>query len=291
MLGRVLLVVAAWFAAGALLMAEQRRVARPTARTGWRKYAVYLAIVIGLLAFADAGPAPYAAAVLMLLAAALTEFYHAAPLPRWAVLPLVLAGLLVALAGLAGGAPALYGAAVAASLGALAAGALARRPETGAVHAAWAVTGMLAVATPGAHLLLVARDADRFRLFAFLFVVVAAGDAFAELVGRRWPAGRGIVPVSPGKTASGLAGGALAAVLVACTLAFLRPGWTLLHVTAVALVLAAAGDLGDLIASSMKRAFGIKDFGAWLPGQGGALDRFDSLLFAAAPFYWLSRGW
>lgn len=291
MVGRVLVVVAAWFAAGALLMVEQRRDARATARTGWRKYAVYLAIVVGLLALADAGPVPFAAAIGILLTAALAEFYRAAPLPRWTAVPLVLTGLLVALAGLGGGAPMLYAAAVAVSLAVLAAGALARRPETGAVHAAWAVTGVLAFATPGAHLLLLAGDADRFQLFAFLFVVVAAGDAFAELAGRRWPAGRGIVPVSPGKTASGLAVGALAAVLVACTLGFLRPGWTLPQVAAVALVLAAAGDLGDLIASSMKRAFGIKDFGTWLPGQGGALDRFDSLLFAAVPFYWLTHGW
>jgi len=291
MLGRVVLVVAAWFAAGALLMLEQRRRTARTGRTGWLKYAVYLALVYGLLLLAHAGRAPFVAAAALILAAALIEFFRAAPVPRGAVAVLVGTGLLVAAAGIRFGAPALYGAAVAGSLAALIAGALARHPTTGAVHAAWAVAGILAVATPGAHLLLLAGDAERFALFAFLFIVVAAGDAFAELVGRRWPAGRGIVPVSPGKTASGLAGGAAAAALVALTLGFLRPAWSPAQVVAAGLALAVAGDLGDLVASSMKRAFGIKDFGAWLPGQGGALDRFDSLLFAAAPFYWITRGW
>ncbi len=291
MLPRVLLVVAAWMLAGVLLVADQRRKAGSPSRTRWRKVVVYLGVVAGLLCLADVGAAPYAAAMAAILGGALAEFFRAAPVPRAAVVPLVAAGVGIGAAGLAGGVHALYGAAVGVSLVAVAAGALTRSPERGAVRAAWAVMGLVAVATPGAHLLLLAGSPERFERFAFLFVVVAAGDAFAELVGRRWPAGRGVVPVSPGKTASGLAGGALAAVAVAFTLRFLRPGWSTPQTAAAALLLAAAGAVGDLVASSAKRAFGVKDFGAWLPGQGGALDRFDSLLSAAAPFYWLVGGW
>lgn len=291
MLGRVLLVTAAWMAVGVLLVADQRRTRSGPARTGWRKVSVYLAVVAGLLALAGLGAAPFTVMVLAILAAALGEFFRASPLPRPAVIPLIAAGLLIGVAGLAGGVQALYGAAVATCLLAVAAGALTRTPERGAAQAAWAVLGLLAVATPGAHLLLLPGHAERFALFAFLFVVVAAGDAFAELVGRRWPVGRGWFPVSPGKSGSGLVGGALAAVAVAVSLRFLRPAWSIPQVVLAALVLAAAGAAGDLVASSVKRSFGIKDFGTWLPGQGGALDRFDSLLFAAAPFYWLVRGW
>jgi phosphatidate cytidylyltransferase len=291
MLGRVLVVAGAWCIAGVLLVLDQRRSRPGRARTGWRKVGVYLALLCGLLALADAGAIAYAALMLAILGTALAEFFRAAPVPRPARAPLVAAGLLVGVAGLVGGAHALYGAAAGASLAILACGALTRTPEQGATRAAWGLVGLMAVATPGAHLLLLAASAERFALFAFLFLVVAAGDAFAELVGRRWSRGRGFVPVSPAKSVSGLAGGALAAVGVGASLRFLRPDWTLPQVLAAALVLAAAGALGDLVASSAKRVFGIKDYGGWLPGQGGALDRFDSLLFAAAPFYWLVRGW
>ena len=67
--------------------------------------------------------------------------------------------------------------------------------------------------------------------------------------------------------------------------------WRLPYVGAVAacLLLAIVGFLGDLNMSALKRDAGIKDTGHWLPGQGGILDRIDSLIFTAPAFYYFVR--
>ena len=97
--------------------------------------------------------------------------------------------------------------------------------------------------------------------------------------------------VSPKKTVEGaiggLAGGMLGMVIFRvifyfCTVRALHIGWCI----ALGLLGAIMGQLGDLSFSLIKREFGIKDYGRLLPGHGGVLDRFDSVLFAA-PVVWL----
>ena len=56
----------------------------------------------------------------------------------------------------------------------------------------------------------------------------------------------------------------------------------ILCVVGITLLLAVTGQLGDLVASKLKRAYDIKDFGKIFPGHGGVLDRFDSTLIAGA---------
>jgi phosphatidate cytidylyltransferase len=58
-----------------------------------------------------------------------------------------------------------------------------------------------------------------------------------------------------------------------------------MHWVAVGLVASVAGTFGDLVESKLKRTAGVKDSGNIMPGHGGALDRFDSLLLAS-PFMW-----
>ena len=88
-------------------------------------------------------------------------------------------------------------------------------------------------------------------------------------------------PISPKKTWEGTIGGALLAVLVMSLLAYSTGQLPVVHTAVVAALAAIAGTFGDLFESKLKRMAGVKDSGNIMPGHGGFLDRFDSLLFAA----------
>jgi phosphatidate cytidylyltransferase len=287
---QVFAVAAASFAVGAALMLAQRRAKGGVTRTTWSKFASYAVLLAVLLCCAYLSGVLYAVSCGSIVVLALNEFAARAgirPVPR---LALNAGFLLLAVAALTEGQAALYTSAVALSLVALAAGVFARDPPSAARQATWAVIGLIAVATPGAHLLLLTTRPERFALFAFLFLVVCCSDAFAELVGRRWPIGRGVVRASPGKSISGFAAGLGAALIMALTLAAVTGLWEPWRAAVYGLCIAVAAVTGDLVASSLKRALEIKDFGTALRSHGGVLDRFDSLIFAAWPFYWLIRG-
>ncbi len=94
--------------------------------------------------------------------------------------------------------------------------------------------------------------------------------------------------ISPKKTWEGTGGGAVLAVLVMATLGYFLPigrQLELRHWIIIPSICAVFGTVGDLLESKLKRLAGIKDSGSFMPGHGGFLDRFDSLLIAT-PFVW-----
>ena len=95
--------------------------------------------------------------------------------------------------------------------------------------------------------------------------------------------------ISPKKTWEGTAGGALLCVAVIAILGATIPAAKAIavkHWIAIAALAAVFGTMGDLFESKLKRMAGVKDSGSFMPGHGGFLDRFDSLLFAA-PAVWV----
>jgi phosphatidate cytidylyltransferase len=125
---------------------------------------------------------------------------------------------------------------------------------------------------------------------ALLFLAIGAcwvTDAAAYLVGRKIGRHKLAPKISPGKTIEGGVAGLVGAVLFVGALGW----WVGLPVWSAALLggtLGVVGQLGDLFESWLKRRAGVKDSGALLPGHGGVLDRFDSLLFVApVAYYWL----
>jgi phosphatidate cytidylyltransferase len=92
--------------------------------------------------------------------------------------------------------------------------------------------------------------------------------------------------ISPKKTWEGTIGGAMLAVVVVTLVAtlWMKTDWKI--TAAIAATAAIVGTLGDLLESWLKRRAGVKDSGSMMPGHGGFLDRFDSMLLAT-PFVWL----
>ena len=124
-------------------------------------------------------------------------------------------------------------------------------------------------------------------LLLLAMLCVTMSDAGAYYAGSAFGTHPMAPVISPKKSWEGAAGGVLASVAGAILAHF----WffrrlPLAHAIALGVVLSGAGILGDLAESMLKRAAGVKDSSALLPGHGGVLDRLDSLLVAAPVLYY-----
>lgn len=122
---------------------------------------------------------------------------------------------------------------------------------------------------------------NNFSLLIMLLLVVVATDTGAYLTGRLFGKHKLAPALSPNKTIEGSVGGTvIATILSAIYLTFIESAYSYESLIFIAMLLSIAAQFGDLIESSMKRHFHVKDSGTILPGHGGVLDRFDSVLFA-----------
>lgn len=122
-------------------------------------------------------------------------------------------------------------------------------------------------------------------LVLYVFAVTWSTDAGAYFVGMRLGKTPLAPRLSPKKTREGAMGGLVAATLMSLVWGHWI-GLPTIHCLLLGPVLGALGQIGDLCESAIKRDLGIKDFGTLLPGHGGILDRFDSLLFTAPIAYY-----
>lgn len=170
-----------------------------------------------------------------------------------------------------------------------------RRPAGSIANLGATVLGVFYVGWLGGHLGLLRSLPDGSghpggfgeRAVYFTFLVTWAGDTGAYFTGRAIGRRPLLAEVSPKKTLEGTAGG-----LAASTLAGLAGGvWVvpqlgIHHAVSLGFLAGVVGPIGDLVESLMKRDFGVKDAGEVIPGHGGVLDRFDSLLFVAPVIYY-----
>ena len=125
-----------------------------------------------------------------------------------------------------------------------------------------------------------------------LYITAWGSDTFAYLVGSLIGKNKieRISHISPNKTIEGSIGGIIAATVL--NIVYVHEFGLesrAMEVIIFTIIAATMSQIGDLIASYIKRQTGIKDFGNIIPGHGGILDRFDSLMFIAPVLYLFSR--
>ncbi len=136
------------------------------------------------------------------------------------------------------------------------------------------------------HLYLL-RQLPRGLEWTFLTIfLVWATDIGAYLIGRQF--GRHLLApkVSPKKTLEGSAGGLMFCMAMAITFWYLVGEDSWITYVVLGLVIGISAQVGDLFESALKRSAGVKDSGKLIPGHGGILDRFDSLIFALPLVYY-----
>ena len=124
-------------------------------------------------------------------------------------------------------------------------------------------------------------DRSAWMLPVVLIASIWINDTMAYIVGSfigKTP----LSPISPKKTWEGTIGGAILAVLIVCSIGFYTLHFPIKALLLVSLTASIAGTAGDLFESKLKRLAGVKDSGSIMPGHGGFLDRFDSLLVATS---------
>ena len=168
----------------------------------------------------------------------------------------------------------------------------ADRPVGYIQRVAIAVFAFLFMGAGLGHLAYFANDADYRPILLTLIAAVELNDIFAFLCGKTFGRRRLIPHTSPGKTVAGALGAVVLTTLLIYIAGgcFLRDGFTRYapHLLGLGVIVSIAGQFGDLVLSSIKRDLNIKDMGATIPGHGGLLDRFDSLLIVSpAVFYYI----
>ncbi|MEI7896026.1 MAG: phosphatidate cytidylyltransferase [bacterium] len=159
------------------------------------------------------------------------------------------------------------------------------------VNIATTILGFLYVALPFSLLVYFSKPA---MLHAFGMPVVLVGyfaftwiyDTAAYLYGKQFGKHKFFERISPKKTWEGTIAGAVVTILTALGLHFIIPAMPLYDWLMLAILVIFFGTCGDLVESLFKRSLNIKDSGTILPGHGGILDRFDTMLISA-PFVFL----
>lgn len=134
-------------------------------------------------------------------------------------------------------------------------------------------------------LLIVIRNIS-LNLLVYLFLITIITDTYAYITGCLIGRHKLLKEISPNKTWEGMIGGTIFGVLIASIFYYnvIDSNIGIDVLLLITLFLSVIGQFGDLAFSAIKRYFGVKDFSNIMPGHGGVLDRFDSIIFVVLAF-------
>ena len=172
----------------------------------------------------------------------------------------------------------------------LAAAVLADQPKGYIQRVALSILGFGLFGACLGHLGYFANDANYRPKVILILLSVQANDVFAFIVGRTLGRRKLCPNTSPNKTVAGALGALVLTTLLVWSVGQFVFADTVMattpHLVGLGVLISVAGQLGDLTLSSIKRDLGLKDMGLLLPGHGGLLDHFDSVLLAAPVAYY-----
>lgn len=147
------------------------------------------------------------------------------------------------------------------------------------------VLGFMYISISFSHILLITKLSIDYVIW-LVFIIAWGSDTFAYFIGKAFGKKKLIPAVSPNKTIAGSIGGIFGSMTLCGLFAyFLIPSY-IVYVILLGAIAAMISQIGDLIASKIKRINEIKDFGNIMPGHGGVLDRFDSILMTSPIVYY-----
>lgn len=135
------------------------------------------------------------------------------------------------------------------------------------------------------HIVLI--DVSFYRELTWLVILAAFGtDIMAYFTGRAFGKHKLCPNLSPKKTVEGAVGGVIGSAILCGVFGYFVMPDIFIHCIIIGVVGGIVSECGDLTASAFKRKMGIKDYGTLIPGHGGIMDRFDSVIFVAPAVYY-----
>lgn len=138
------------------------------------------------------------------------------------------------------------------------------------------------------HVVLLSKLEPAFMIW-FIFIASWGADTGAYFIGKKFGKRKLSPTVSPNKSVEGAVGGVTTSVVLCVILSMVFDASFVPYSIAIGIVGSLISIIGDLVASKIKREMGIKDYGHIMPGHGGVMDRFDSLLLVTPFIYYVIK--